>query len=345
MRADSHADTGELWLILKCLSATLVVATLLSLELGSLWAQGQMGGVIAGRIIAGHGLPGRLQVQLAADADVLAEETYTDSNGNYGFTNLPSGRYSIIIQAEGFRPVHQVVVLDLTITTRLQADIVLEPVDPESKSPRQTISVNPNELNAKSKPASFNPKAVREFDKGNKLQKEENLREAVAHYQKALSIAPDFYPALANVGAVYLRQKDTARAEDAFRRALELNPEDGESYINLGHALYEEGKYQPAIERLEEGLKRSPRSAVGHFLAGSAWLKVGQLDKAERDLKIAYSLDPPGMARARLQLANVYLRRNDRAAAGAELEGYLQANPSDPQASAIKKMLADLKAR
>ncbi|PYV24861.1 MAG: hypothetical protein DMG27_11850, partial [Acidobacteria bacterium] len=61
-------------------------------------------------------------------------------------------------------------------------------------------------------------------------------------------------------------------------------------------------------------------------------------------LKEAYSLDPTGMARARLELANLYLRRRDMAAASVELESYLDANPSDPQAPAIKKMLANIAA-
>jgi Tfp pilus assembly protein PilF len=69
---------------------------------------------------------------------------------------------------------------------------------------------------------------------------------------------------------------------------------------------------------------------------------LGDLEKAERDLKVACTLDPTGMSQAYLQLANVYLKRRDMKAAGAELREYLQANPSDPQGPAIKRLLASI---
>ena len=66
---------------------------------------------------------------------------------------------------------------------------------------------------------------------------------------------------------------------------MQINANDAKAYINLGHVLYEEGKYQAAIERLQEGLKRSPQSSIGHFFLGSAYLKLGDLDGAEPNLK------------------------------------------------------------
>jgi Tfp pilus assembly protein PilF len=44
------------------------------------------------------------------------------------------------------------------------------------------------------------------------------------------------------------------------------------------------------------------------------------------------------MPSAHLQLANLYLKRYEMAAASSELQACLRANPSDPQAPAIKKM-------
>jgi Tfp pilus assembly protein PilF len=50
------------------------------------------------------------------------------------------------------------------------------------------------------------------------------------------------------------------------------------------------------------------------------------------------------MPSAHLQLANLYLKRYEMAAASSELQACLRANPSDPQAPAIKKMLASIAA-
>ena len=304
----------------------------------------QNDGAIYGRITDSRGQPQRLLVHLAAEGDVPAGDVFTDSNGQYTFSGLPNGTYWVVVEAKDYRPVRQYVMLDLRIHPKAQANIALELLERDAQKQNQIIagSTSSYEVSAKSPDRPFDPKAVREFEKGNRKQRSGDFDAAVSHYQKALRIEPDFYPALNNLGAVFERKKDHAQAESLLSKSLQVNPQDGEAHINLGHVLYEEGRFQAAAERLDEGLKRSPRSSVGHFLLGCSYLKLGDLPKAESNLKEAYSLDPAGMARARLELANVYLRRRDMPAASAELESYLEANPSDPQAPAIKKMLANI---
>ena len=310
-----------------------------------LWAQIEVKGSIAGRITDDRGQPQRLLVHLLAQGDVPVDDVYTDSNGLFAFSALPNGLYHVVVEAQGYRPVRQSVVMDVQLNPHVQVNVALERAEKEPRPPGQIIagSVTSYELNVRRLVRSFDSKALREFEKGNEKQREGNLRSAMAHYQKALRIEPDFYPALNNLGAMYLRQRDHAQAEAAFVKSMQVNPDDGESYINLGHMLYEQAQYPQAIDRLEQGLKRSPRSPVGHFLLGCTFMKLGDLAKAEANLKQAYTLDPAGMAPARLQLANLYLKRQNMAAASTELESYLQANPSDPQAPAIKKMLANIK--
>ena len=144
------------------------------------------------------------------------------------------------------------------------------------------------------------------------------------------------------MGALLEQQGNHAQAEAVFRKAAEINPEDGEAFINIGHVLYEQGRLQDAIDQLNQGLQRSPESAVGNFFLGSAYFKLRDADKAEPLLRRACTLDPMHMAPAHLQLANLYLQRREYEAAKVQLEIYLQLNPSAPQAPAIKKTLTDL---
>lgn len=327
---------GNLLLCSVCLSST---ATLLR-------AQEQINGVVAGRVTDSRGQPQRLLVRLSSGGDILVAQTYTDSNGNFAFSDLRSGLYYVTVEAEGYQPARATVGIDARNSSRTGLLIYLEPAADERKPPGRIIAGSRDSyaLNIKEKSRPFDAKALREFEKGNQKQREEDFPSAITHYQKALKIEPDLYPALNNLGAIYLRQSDLARAESAFLKSLEINPRDSEPYINLGHVSYEQAQYPQAIERLEKGLKRSPESAVGHFFLGSAYLKVGDLAKAEENLKAACNLDPAAMASAHLQLANLYLKRRDVNAAGAQLQTYLQSNPSDPQAPAIKKMLDSITA-
>jgi len=326
------------------LCSLLMAATLALIAAGARGAQLTYKGAIEGHVIGPQGQLAGIRVQLIAPGERPEGEVYTDSNGGFFFGNLLYGRYWIVIQAQEYRPVRLSVLIERHVL-QPQVEVALERAVKRSKPTAIRGSPGSYKLDARNPIPPFDSKVLHEFEKGRKLQLEGNLPKATVHYQRALQLSPDFYPALNNLGTIYLRQNDHVRARAAFLRSLELNPDEGEPYINLGRILYAEGQYRQALERLEAGLKRSPQSAIGHYFLGSAYLKLGELEKAEPALKLAYSLDPPRMAFVRLQLANLYLQRHDMQAASVELEGYLQANPSDPQAPAIRKTLARIRER
>jgi tetratricopeptide (TPR) repeat protein len=312
---------------------------------GNLAAQ-QDNGVIYGRVTDSRGHPQNQRVQLLAAGDIPADDVYTDTDGQYTFRSLPSGEYWVVVEAQGFEPVRRAVMLDTHISARMQVNLVLEEprVTSHAASPTLSGSASSRAVDARNPAPSFAPQAVRELDKGIARQKKGDLEGAIAHYEKAVDIDPHFYPALNNLGAAYEHQGDHRRAEEVLLKSLAINPDDGQSYINLGHVFYEEGRYPEARAQLEEGVKRTPDSASGYFLLGSTFLRLGELDKAATNLKQALTLDPKGMPRAHLQLANLYLKQHEMTAASSELQAYLRANPSDPQAPAIKKMLASIAA-
>lgn len=313
---------------------------------GLLWPQAEHGGVISGEVLTTRGKPERLLVQLVDESGIPAGEMYTDSNGGFVFRSLPNGVYAVVIQAEAYQPFRQVVRLDLKQSPREQVHVQLEPLASLNLPPSPAVPGSPRtyKLNLGSQARPIHPDALREFDKGNEARNKGNPKSAIRHYKKALQIDSSCFPALNNLGAVYFRQGMLDQAKEAFARSVELNPEDSEGYLNLGHALYQEGRFEIAAARLEEGLRLDPQSGVGRFFLGSAYLKLNRLGDAEANLKAASVLDRSLLA-VHLQLANLYLKRQDKAAAGSELETYLRANPSDPQAPAIKKTLADLKVR
>lgn len=299
-------------------------------------------GVIYGRVTDSRGSPQRLMVHLFAAGEMPAGDVYTDAEGQYSFHGLPNGEFWVEVEAEGFQPTRQFVRLDAQIYPKVQVNLTLEKTAAGPAPPSPIIAGSPSShtVDAKKPAPVFDPRALREFGKGNSRQKKGDLEGAIAHYQKALGIDPSFYPALNNLGGAYERQGNHQRAEQVLLKALEINPNDGQSYVNLGHVFYEEGRYPEARARLEEGIKRSPNSATARFFLGSTELKLGDLGPAESNLKQACVLDAKGMPAAHLQLANLYLRTHDLRAAGRELEDYLRANPDDPQAPAIRKLLA-----
>lgn len=335
--AQHRLNGREAWLGL------LVLASIVLVPVPQLFGQ-QAVGVIYGRMTDGRGHPQHFLVKLVADGELPAGSVYADSEGQYAFQELPSGQYWVVVEAPGFQPLRQFVRLDEHVNAKVQANLVLEPLAtaPEAPSPVVSGSAASHTVDVRNFAPDFDARALREFNKANALEKSGDLKGAVAHYQRAANLDPRLYPALNNLGALYERQGQHRQAEDTLLKALAVNSSDGESYLNLGHVLYEEGRYAEARARLEEGLKRSPQSATGRFFLGSTELKLGDLGPAETDLKLACTLDSHGMPAAHLQLANVYLRARALPAAAEQLETYLQANPADPQAPAIRKLLASV---
>ena len=327
------------------LSGSVIIAVLLAMGCLATPADAQNVGILSGRVTNSQGQPVTVLVHLFAEGEIPAGSAYSDSNGSYVFIALPSGTYTVAVDAEGYKPFRQITRLEDNIQPRAQVMVMLEATTPQTvrKGPAIVGSKSRNEPDAKAAaPDIGHPKAVKEFDKGTRAERDGNSAAAIQHYQKALQFDASYYPALNNLGTIYERQGKHAQAEQAFLKALKINPNDGESYINLGHVLYEQGQYRPAIDRLTEGLQRSPQSVAGNFLLGSAYYKLHENEKAETLLKKACSLDPLHMAPARLQLANLYLQRHDYESARRQLQIFLQLNPKAPQAEAVKKTLADL---
>jgi len=70
--------------------------------------------------------------------------------------------------------------------------------------------------------------------------------------------------------ALTLESEDTTAAEDAYRRAIELDPEMGDAYLNLGRLVHEGGDTQEAVHLYQEALNRGPDDAVAHYNLATA---------------------------------------------------------------------------
>jgi len=187
----------------------------------------------------------------------------------------------------------------------------------------------------------FPRNAIKEFDKGVDADKHQRRDEAINHYQKSISLAPDFYPAHNNLGSAYLSKSDFTSAQAQFEEAIKLNQSDAEAHLNLANVLLTVKSYEDALKNVEEGLRRNPNSAFGQFLLGSISERMRKLPEAEHALRQALKLDP-GMSRVRLELVNVYLLQQKKSEARAELKAFLNDSPKDPLAPKAKEVLGKL---
>ncbi len=309
--------------------------------------QNYPGGTIRGIVADPNGRPIRVEVRLQEVNQQVVMSAYSDSTtGQFSFTNLRDTAYHVVINAESFRPVDTEVVIRSLFQQAVQVTIHLEYRERNlNSSPAGLSGLEPRTVDLKELRARYPKKALKAFDKGNHARDRGDLEQAVRHYQQALLEAPEFQPALTNLGSAYLQQHKLPEAEQAFKEAYRLEPTSAEACINLGHVYLETNRLAEAADFLRRAIERAPNSALAHFLMGMALAREGSFPAAEKNLKRAIDLDRAGMAMAYLVLANHYLKTGRWHEAGKNLQSYLSVRPEDPQASAIRQTLQRLQAR
>ena len=90
------------------------------------------------------------------------------------------------------------------------------------------------------------------------------------HYRKATEIAPKYSPAY-NILGYALRQKENyAEAEQAFKKYIELIPNDPNPYDSLAELFLKMGKFDDAITQYRKALAIDPNFLNSHFGIGAA---------------------------------------------------------------------------
>jgi len=116
-------------------------------------------------------------------------------------------------------------------------------------------------------------------------------QEAIALLSQAAgdSSAPEFYDLL---GDAYSQQKDYPHAEEAYRKAVEQEPDEASHRHGLAEALMQQDKYREALEQFKKLSELEPGTAENFLRMAELYRRLGQLDQAETSLLRAKQLAP-----------------------------------------------------
>lgn len=132
-------------------------------------------------------------------------------------------------------------------------------------------------------------------NKGVVLAKLGRFDEAVFHYEKALTLQPDYHEAHSNFGEVLAKLGRNEEAAAHLREALRLKPDCAEALVNLGWISAEQGRAKEAIEQFREAVQFRPGLPEAHFsLAFMLWKQdeKGKKEQAAQHLTKALALRP-----------------------------------------------------
>jgi tetratricopeptide (TPR) repeat protein len=327
--------------MLRKLHSSLLVSLIC---LASGFAFSQEAGRVIGqvRIAKGDFPPHPIMVELQLRGAPI-NSAYTDAEGRFGFYQLESNPYHVVVNDDAYYPVDELANLNLVESQFTMVQIQLRPREKQNDDPlaKQTAGSNPYIVDPGDYNKRFPKKAVKEYEKGIEAEKKGDKDAAIEHYESALKIAPEYYPAHNNLGTLYLSKSDLKAAEAQFREAIRLDQNEAQAYFNLAHVLILTDRLPEAETTLAAGLQRRPDSAFGHLLQGHLYARTGKLAEAESSLQNAIRLDAQ-MPDAYLQLVSLYLRQNRRQDAIAELQVFLKDFPNAPSAPRAKEVLNNL---
>ena len=119
-----------------------------------------------------------------------------------------------------------------------------------------------------------------------------DLNAAIRHCQKAIKIAPENIEFHQNLTQIYWQKGMYDRASVGYRIILELNPSDENALHHLGLILLSKQEYQEAVSCFQEVLKRNPERALTHGALGTAYYKLGEEGLAIQEFQEVLRLDP-----------------------------------------------------
>jgi predicted O-linked N-acetylglucosamine transferase (SPINDLY family) len=174
---------------------------------------------------------------------------------------------------------------------------------------------------------------------GNARKAAEDLEGAIASYRRSLEIAPDYVPALYNLGLVLHSLNRLEEAEGFFRRVLQIDPRDVEAFIHLGAVLQKRAQFPAAAAAYRSALRVKPDDPILWMLLGIASREsASALDESIRALRKCTELKAD-FAEGHYELALAYKRqgRTDEA-----VDSYRRALALDDGISGAHYDLADI---
>jgi type IV pilus assembly protein PilF len=117
---------------------------------------------------------------------------------------------------------------------------------------------------------------------------------ALDELKQSIATDPGFADAYNLRGLIYMRLSDVRLAEDSFRRALVISPNDPNVLHNYGWMLCQQNRYAESQQALAQAIANPLYGAPAKswMAQGLCQVRAGQIAQGELSLQHSYELDP-----------------------------------------------------
>ncbi len=109
---------------------------------------------------------------------------------------------------------------------------------------------------------------------------------------KKLTEEPNNAELYQELGKLYIREKKTDEAKRVLLKSLELDCNDGWTFLFLGNVSYSGEQYETALRYFEQALESLSDIATPYWCMAEAYEKLNQYDKAHEFYQTAVKKDP-----------------------------------------------------
>jgi tetratricopeptide (TPR) repeat protein len=338
-------------------------------------------GAIEGKVVGPDGKPVGKDAALILITRTDIKGSYkvkTNKKGEFFHAGLPMGTYDVACEVEG-KVIDSVkgvrvrlgdptpVNFDLAQMAARQA-AMQKAAETGEVTQEMARDMTPEQKAALEKQAKERAEAMKKnkelndaFNGGMEAFKANDFEAAVESFEKAAVLdatqhvifgqLAEAYGALAKAKTKTVDERNAANAKslEAFKKAIELKPDDAAYYNNYGLALARSGKFPEAQEALAKAAQLDPPGAGRYYYnLGALLVNAGQNEPAGEAFKKAIEADP-NYADAHYQLG-IYLTGKAQvdAATGKmtfpegtqqAFETYLSLKPDGPFADSAKGMI------
>jgi len=302
-------------------------------------------GQVKGKVTDANGKPieGAVVTIEGSDSGGRKFSVKTNKSGDFIQIGLQPGQYKITATKDA---------LTQTLNQRISLDMVEVNFSLKPGGAGGDVSAEDRK-----KAEAKNAQVKTAFSEGVALSNAGKNDEAIAKFNEVLAMVPKCVECYSNIGANYAQKKDWAKAEESYKKAIEVDPNSAEGYTGLANVYNAQKKFDQAAEASAQAMKLSSAAGAAGGAAGGGgnpsasfnqgvilW-NAGKIADAKKQFEDAVKADPK-LAEAHywLGMANLNEGTPDALkAAVPHFDEYLKLAPTGQYAEQAKGILSSIK--
>lgn len=212
--------------------------------------------------------------------------------------------------------------------------------------PEPKIEAKTTPAPAKAQPAEGKhlptPEAQDLFKRGEDEYKRKNWANAIEAFASAAKADPQYPDAWRELGRARMYARQYSDAESAFRKYLELAPNDSRAYLNIAWVLFNERKFEEERDLMLKRIAVAPNDGDALFRLGTAYLALHLPAQAVPMLERSV-VQFPKYIDAHIALGRAYLENHQDLLAQVSFRKALALDDSDNRLNTAAYLLAEHK--